>query len=42
MVAEGHIVQSGADVLITDGTHAIVTLQNLSLAALHANDFQFL
>jgi len=41
MVQEGHIVQSGTDVVITDGTHTVVTLQNVSLAALHANDFHF-
>ncbi len=41
MVQEGHIAQSGTDVVITDGTHTVVTLQNVSLAALHATDFHF-
>ncbi|WP_249779419.1 beta strand repeat-containing protein [Bradyrhizobium sediminis] len=40
-LADGHIAQSGADVVISDGTGIIATLQNVSLAALHANDFMF-
>jgi hypothetical protein len=40
-LADGHIAQSGADVVISDGTSIIATLQNVSLAALHANDFMF-
>jgi Ca2+-binding RTX toxin-like protein len=41
LVANGHIFQSGADVVISDGTHTFAALQNVSLAALHANDFLF-
>ena len=41
LVANGHIFQSGADVVISDGTHAFAALQNVSLASLHANDFLF-
>jgi Ca2+-binding RTX toxin-like protein len=40
-LADGHIAQSGADVVISDGTNIVATLQNVSLAALHANDFMF-
>ena len=40
-VADGHITQSGADVVILDGAHIVATLQNISLASLHANDFLF-
>lgn len=40
-LADGHIAQSGADVVISDGTNVVATLQNLSLASLHANDFIF-
>jgi Ca2+-binding RTX toxin-like protein len=40
-VAHGHIVQSGADVVIFDGLGPTVTLQNTQLASLHANDFLF-
>ena len=40
-VADGHIAQSGADVLISDGTHVVATLQNVLLTSLHANDFAF-
>jgi Ca2+-binding RTX toxin-like protein len=35
-----HIFQSGADVVITDGVHTIVTLANISLSDLHSSDFQ--
>ena len=37
--ANHHIFQSGADVIVADATHTIVTLQNIQLASLHANDF---
>ena len=40
-VADGHIAQSGADVVITDGANVTATLPGISLAALHANDFLF-
>ncbi len=40
-VANHHIFQSGADVIVTDGSSTIVTLQNVSLSTLHANDFAF-
>jgi Ca2+-binding RTX toxin-like protein len=40
-LADGHIVQSGNDVLISDGTNVVVTLQNIALASLHAHDFLF-
>jgi Ca2+-binding RTX toxin-like protein len=40
-IADGHIAQSGADVVISDGTNVVATLQNVSLASLHANDFLF-
>jgi Ca2+-binding RTX toxin-like protein len=40
-LAGGHIAQSGADVVISDGTNIFATLQNVSLASLHANDFMF-
>ncbi len=40
-LADSHIAQSGADVVIFDGTDIIATLQNVSLASLHANDFMF-
>jgi Ca2+-binding RTX toxin-like protein len=40
-IANGHIVQSGANVLIADGGDDMVTLQNVSLASLHATDFLF-
>ena len=39
-LAGGHIAQSGADVVISDGTNIIATL-HVSLASLHANDFMF-
>jgi Ca2+-binding RTX toxin-like protein len=40
-LADGHIAQSGADVAISDGTSVVATLQNISLASLHAHDFLF-
>ena len=40
-LADGHIAQSGADVVISDGAHVVATLQNVVLASLHANDFVF-
>ena len=40
-VADGHIAQAGADVVISDGANIVATLQNVSLASLHANDFLF-
>jgi len=40
-VADGHIVQSSADVAISDGTHVVATLQNVLLSSLHPNDFAF-
>jgi len=40
-LADGHIAQSGADVVISDGAHVVATLQNVLLASLHANDFLF-
>ncbi len=40
-LADGHIAQSGADVVISDGTDIVATLQNISLASLHAQDFMF-
>jgi Ca2+-binding RTX toxin-like protein len=40
-LADGHIAQAGADVVISDGANIVATLQNVSLAALHANDFMF-
>jgi hypothetical protein len=40
-VADGHIAQSGADVVISDGTNVVATLQNVLLSSLHANDFHF-
>ena len=41
-VADGHIAQSGAaDVVISDGTNVVATLQNIMLTSLHANDFHF-
>ena len=40
-VADGHIAQSGADVVISDGANVVATLQGISLASLHANDFLF-
>jgi hypothetical protein len=40
-VADGHIAQSGADDVISDGTNVAATLQNTLLTSLHANDFLF-
>jgi len=40
-LADGHIAQSGADVVVSDGANVIATLQDISLASLHANDFLF-
>src|SRR5262245_32342770 len=40
-VADGHISQQGANVVISDGTNVVATLQNVSLTSLHANDFLF-
>ena len=40
-LADGHIAQSGSDVIISDGTNVVATLQNISLATLHAHDFMF-
>jgi len=40
-IADGHIAQSGADVVISDGANVAATLQGISLASLHANDFHF-
>ncbi len=40
-VADGHIAQSGADVVISDGANVTATLQNILLTSLHANDFHF-
>ena len=40
-LADGHIAQSGADVVISDGMSIVATLQNISLASLHAHDFMF-
>jgi Ca2+-binding RTX toxin-like protein len=40
-VADGHIAQSGADVVVSDGANVVATLQNVALASLHANDFMF-
>jgi Ca2+-binding RTX toxin-like protein len=40
-LADGHIAQSGADVVISDGTTVVATLQNVALASLHAHDFMF-
>jgi hypothetical protein len=35
------VAQSGADVVISDGTNIVATLQNISLASLHAHDLMF-
>ena len=40
-VANGHIIQAGADVLVGDASGSIVTLANVSLSSLHASDFLF-
>ena len=39
--ADGHIAQSGSDVVIFNGTNIVATLQNISLASLQAQDFMF-
>ena len=38
-VADGHIAQAGADVVISDGTNIIVALHDISLLSLTAQDF---
>ena len=40
-LADGHIAQSGADVVVSDGTSVVATLANISLASLQAHDFLF-
>ena len=40
-LADGHIAQSGGDVVISDGTNIVATLQNVPLASLQAHDFMF-
>ena len=40
-IADGHIAQSGVDVVVSDGTDIVVTLQDISLDSLHAQDFMF-
>jgi Ca2+-binding RTX toxin-like protein len=40
-VSHQHIMQSGDDVLIADGTGLVVTLQGVSLTSLAASDFLF-
>jgi Ca2+-binding RTX toxin-like protein len=40
-VADGHISQQGANVVISDGTNVVATLLDVSLTSLHANDFLF-
>jgi Ca2+-binding RTX toxin-like protein len=41
-VANGHIAQAGADVVISDGANIIATLQDVSLFSLHGSDFLFM
>lgn len=41
LVAHGHISQAGTNVIITDGVHVVVTLQNLQLSSLSSVDFSF-
>jgi len=41
LLANHHIVQSGADVILTDNSGVIATLHNVSLASLSAGDFLF-
>ncbi|WP_293905055.1 hypothetical protein [Phenylobacterium sp.] len=41
LFAHGHIFQSGANVVLTDGAGAFLTLANVSLASLSASDFLF-
>ena len=38
-VANGHIAQAGADVVISDGANIVATLHDISLVSLHASDF---
>lgn len=38
-VADGHIAQAGADVVISDGTNIIATLHDISIFTLTAQDF---
>lgn len=38
-VADGHIAQAGADVVISDGANIIATLQDISIFSLTAQDF---
>ncbi len=40
-IGDGHIAQSGGDVVVSDGAHIVATLQNVLLSSLHANDFVF-
>jgi Ca2+-binding RTX toxin-like protein len=40
-IADGHIARSGANVVVSDGTNVIATLQNVSFGALQAKDFLF-
>jgi len=40
-VTHHHIVQSGDDVLIADGSGLVATLQGVALASLGASDFLF-
>jgi Ca2+-binding RTX toxin-like protein len=40
-VTAGHIAQFGTDVHITDGANLVATLEDVSLASLHAQDFLF-
>jgi Ca2+-binding RTX toxin-like protein len=40
-LANHHITQSGADVIVSDGSGVIATLHSVSLASLSANDFLF-
>lgn len=41
LVADRHILQSGADVVVTDGINTVVTLQNTLLSSLGDSDFLF-
>jgi Ca2+-binding RTX toxin-like protein len=40
-VADGHIAQSGANVIVSDRTGIVMTMQNTSLLSLSAQDFRF-
>ena len=40
-IADGHIAQSGTDVVISDGAQIVATLQDIALDSLHAQDFLF-